>query len=522
MNPGYPISPEDLAQAAWREMGSGRPQAAADLAAQALRLHPDNARALLVIGILTRESGDLDGAIRHLTRAVERDPRDARANYHLALAHHRKRGGHDAARALYERSLQLDPDSADANAMFAKLLEETNELDRAERYARRALQAAPRHTTARLVLAVVDRRLKRYDDARRGFESLLHDKGGAPARSLGTLALSLTWNHYAKTLDALAEYDLAYDAFARAHQIFEPVARASGADPARPVRLLERTREYLTQDRFDRWAAYDPADPTPDPIFVVGFPRSGTTLTEQIFAAHPGVVTLDEDSPLTDLSRLLGEGAPNDPYPASLDRVADAQVPMLRKRYFDGIAKRLGSPPGARTLVDKLPLTLLHVPLICRVFPRARLVLPLRDPRDVCTSCFMQVMVHNDAMANLTTTEDAAAFYVKVMGFWLEIRDRLPLPWFELRYERLTDNPAGTLRAMCDAIALPWDDALLHHHEQTRGRSISTPSYAAVSTPINTSARGRWRHYESRMTAALDRLAPILGPLGYEPDSPRG
>ena len=247
-----------------------------------------------------------------------------------------------------------------------------------------------------------------------------------------------------------------------------------------------------------------PAAPTgdgPPPIFMVGFPRSGTTLTEQILAAHPGLCTAEE-RPFLDRA-LAGSGYPDGEVdPAGIRRAWREQTaPLLR----DGLP-----------LVDKLPLNIVHAALLSRAFPDARLVVSLRDPRDVCLSCFVQDFVPNEAMVHFFDLERTAALYVAVMSLWIEQRGRLGVPWLELRYEDLVADLPGAARRLLEFLGLPWHEGVLRYHERAAAATVLTPSHQDVCQPIFTRARGRWLRYERHLAPILPTLAPLAAALGYD------
>ena len=509
---GSAPSPADLSKRAAKALGEGRPVQARRLAERALGLDPNEPAATIILGVLARERGDSDLAERLLRGAVQRRPRDAEAIYQLALTLHQRPAARDEARGLYERACALMPKAALPHAMLAKLFEESNEVEAARQACDRALALQPTHPTARLVRTLLDRREGKLAEARAGFIELIYGEDGATMRGFGAVSQAAIWNRYAKTLDALGEHDAAFDAFTYAHTVLGSVQRVN---PQVPLQLIASAKAVMTAERLGEWAAFDPADGLADPVFIVGFPRSGTTLTEQILAAHPGVATLDEDSPLSDLMGPVAALSPQAPYTTGVPLLSEEKVRELRAAYWAGARRRLGEPLGPRVLVDKLPLTILHLPLVCRVFPRARIVVALRDPRDVCVSGFMQVMTPNHAMWHLRSIPAAARFYAAVMGYWLEVRPRMVTPWMEWKYEDLIADPEGRARALLEFLGVAWDAGVLGFYERSRGKAITTPSYEAVSRPINDLAVGRWRPYAQRFEGTLETLAPLMEQLGY-------
>ncbi|GJM19794.1 MAG: hypothetical protein DHS20C14_20070 [Phycisphaeraceae bacterium] len=513
-----PPKPDAASAPAAHALARGNLAQADTLAAELLTSSPGNARALMIRGVVARDSGRSAHAIDFLERAHAAAPADAEILYHLAQAHHQApRGqGHAPARELYERAMALAPTSPFPPAMLAKLLEETNELPDARAAADRALKLDATNPTAQLVAALLDRREGNLTGARERFMQLIYANDGRTLARFPPAARAMIWNRHAHTLDALGEHDAAFAAFEYAQTLRWSLPDAQRVDPSIIDTIIDRSLEALTRDRLARWAQYTPADGRTDPAFLVGFPRSGTTLTEQILAAHPSVVTLDEDSPLADLDPIIRETMPAGASGDGLEALNKADLERLREAYFAGAERRLGSPPGARTLIDKLPLSILDLPAICRAFPRAKLIVAIRDPRDACLSAVMRIMVPNPAMAHLRTLPKAADFYARVMDLWLTARARVRNPWIESRYEDLASDPEPAIRRLTEFLELPWDDAVLSHHEHVRGKTISTPSYEAVGGTITTASVGRWHAHAQRIRPIVPTLAPFLEVLEYE------
>ncbi|RMF84793.1 MAG: sulfotransferase, partial [Nitrospirae bacterium] len=263
------------------------------------------------------------------------------------------------------------------------------------------------------------------------------------------------------------------------------------------------------------WGEEEPEDGVASPAFLVGFPRSGTTLTGQILASHPQVAVTGQQ-PL--LGRLIGE------LPNLLGRRLESgwdlcdlgaeELTRVRRRYWALVAEMVGPVEADRLLVDKLPLNVIDLGFAYRFFPRAKVVVLLRDPRDACLSCFMQPFHLNQANVNFLDLERTARLYAAVMELWFHYREALGNPYLELRYEELVADPEGRARELLAFLGLPWDEAVLRFHEL--GREVRTPSYAAVASPIYREAVGRWRHYREQLAPVAGILQPFVEAFGYE------
>lgn len=251
---------------------------------------------------------------------------------------------------------------------------------------------------------------------------------------------------------------------------------------------------------------------TDSPVFLVGFPRSGTTLLDQILSGHPEVTVLEEQDTLQD---FLARYALNDAGMEALLTAPPTQLAADRRRYWQRVDACLAGRPRRRVFVDKLPLNTLFIPHLRRLFPAARFVFALRDPRDVVLSCFMQSFVLNEAMRHFLTLEETAEFYAVVMEVGRRSLAAAPDAVFTLRYEDLLEDTEGRARALLAFLGLGWDGAVLDFQATARGRRINTPSYHQVAQPIYKDARERWRRYASELAPVLDSLDPFIRAFSY-------
>ena len=470
---------------------AGQVVGAANAYQAALALDRTLVAAWFNLGAVLVGTGQLPDAARCYEEATAADPRHAKAWCNLGVVRRRLGALEQAAEAL-ERAVSLDPSYALAQANLASVLEARNRTVDAAVAADRALRADPSSCLAALVRARVHRRSGELERASALIDAAVAGADHAELKGRARVEAGMV-------RDRLGDADGAFAAWAEGQGLLAglPAARRIDEDawPGRVARIRQAAEAVL---------ALPPArsDGGPPPIFMVGFPRSGTTLTEQILASHPGLCTAEE-RPFMDRA-LAGSGYPDGPV----------DVDAIRARWREQTAG-IGDP--GLPLVDKLPLNLVHVALLSRVFPDARLVVSLRDPRDVCLSCFAQDFVPNEAMAQFFDLERTATLYADVMGLWLEQRGRIAVPWLELRYEDLVADLEGSARRLMAFLELPWDPAVLRYHERAAQRRLITPSHQDVCRPIFTRARGRWLRYRRHLAPILPTLAPLVAAFGYAP-----
>lgn len=299
----------------------------------------------------------------------------------------------------------------------------------------------------------------------------------------------------------------------RAFAAFEAMNAAAVAEA--PPRRSRSFRESIEAD-LDRWtpewaASWAPSPgPDParrDPVFLVGFPRSGTTLLDTMLMGLPDLCVLEERPVMAEVLRLLGK--------TDLAALTQEQCGQLRDAYFDS-ALRHGWD-GQRWLVDKHPLNMARAVQIHRLFPNARFILAERHPADVVLSCFMANFTLNFAMRSFTDLEEAARTYDTVFRAWHRAGELFPIASHAVRYERLVSDAEAELQPLVAWLGLDWNDRLLAHQETARERGrVRTASYAQIGEKLYTRASGRWRRYERQLAAVMPILAPWAERMGYE------
>jgi hypothetical protein len=248
--------------------------------------------------------------------------------------------------------------------------------------------------------------------------------------------------------------------------------------------------------------------------FLVGFVRSGTTLVERVLASHPDAVTLEEREILDDIAAQFLTSEEGVDRLATLD---SASRERLSGQYWERVAAE-GLDVGGKVFVDKLPLNLVKLPLIVRLFPKAKILFAIRDPRDIVFSGFRRHFETNAAMFELLRLEDGARLYDAVMRLMAIYREKIGLPVHAHRYEDVVDDFDGQIRAICDFLGLPWNDRLRDFSETARNQQMRSPSAPQVRRELYREGKGQWRRYKDQMAPILPILAPWVERFGYPAD----
>jgi tetratricopeptide (TPR) repeat protein len=482
----------------------GRPELAIADFERVLAGAPADFATLNALGLCLAKVRRLPEAMARLDAALQIQPAYAPAHYNRGWALENA-GDLVAARAAYERVLELDPRHAQAAANLAALAVRASDWDRARRFAGLTLTLDPGHPTAAIALAQVDLAGGALPEAERRLRTLLADPRRPTAydRSVALTTLGDALDRLDRTDEAFAAYEQA-NAGLRALNAARFDAPGVESGHARVLRLIDEFGATAAAEWRRGPGAAGARGPASGHVFLVGFPRSGTTLLGQVLQSHPDVVTLDEHETLVDASQAFLAA------PGGLARLAaadDAALATYRDAYWRRVRAAGGDPDG-KVFVDKLPMNSLGLPLIARLFPAAKLIFLRRDPRDVVLSAFRRQFVLNSATWELLTLTGAARFYDAVMRLSGLYLDRLEFDIREQSYEALVADFDGESRALAAFLGLDWSRAKADFGADARGGRIATPSAAQIARGLYAEGVGQWRRFEALLAPAMPLLQP--------------
>ena len=232
-----------------------------------------------------------------------------------------------------------------------------------------------------------------------------------------------------------------------------------------------------------------------------------------MLAGHPQVVTLEEKH---SLAQAAGAYLTSDEGLERLASISSSEALTQREAYWSAV-RSFGVEPRGRVFIDKMPLATVLLPLISKLFPNARVLFAVRDPRDVVLSCFRRRFGMNAAMAQFLSLETAAVYYDAIMRLGDTYRNLLQIPQHMVRYEKLVEDFEKTTRAVCDFVDLEWSSVMSDFASTARSRGISTPSAPQIASGLNREGQGAWRRYRDQITPLLPLLEPWVTRFGYEP-----
>ncbi len=525
-----------------------KPLAALALLGRMVRLEPGAPGPTIALTLLLVRMGQMDAADAHARNAVRLAPTDAMAQNLMGLVqtelqrplvgeHHYRRvldlvetptatllanlawnlktqGLMAESRALFEQSAALDPGLFNTLFGWARMEEADRRYDRAGELLDAAEALSPGNQHLSLQRAVL---LFRRGDAAGALAAI----EALEARLSGPVDPALVvdiMKEKGAVLDRLGRPGEAFAAYARGKQALrEATGQTYQAKDA--AALVQRLAGFFTGPRVRLLPRAQVRTDTAQPVFVVGFPRSGTTMIEQMLSCHPRISAGDElpiIGELTNLApRLLDSPLP---YPEALADLwlgdKTGALDLFRDYYLQR-ARQLGAmEDGADWFTDKMPLNETHLGLIALMFPHAPIIHLIRHPLDVVLSAFANPMTHGfNCGAELATI---AQHYVLVMGLVEHYRRETPLRYRAVRYEDVVAAPEAALREMLGHIGAPYDPRCLDFHENRR--YARTASYAQVTEPLHDRSRYRYRAYREQLAPVIPVLAPWVERLGYTLD----
>ena len=481
-------------------INSGDWNAAEDVLRQMAADFPDDPKPLRELYLMLKEWGHDALALEAIAGAVERSPDDvelllAKANLLSQMTNLA------SAEAAYRRVLELDSANAMGHLGLAVCFDLTNQTEELADLAPAAEARGVSANALNFIHAFNHRRAKRFAEGLAALEQVPE-----------TLENSRRLHLLGQLLEGLGRYDEAFDAYARMNEMLVEQAGLKPLERAMGYRnTIRERREATTSDWVGRWRAETVKDARPAPVFLFGFPRSGTTLLDTMLMGHPSIEVLEEEPTLHKAFELFGNYE-------ELPTASDAQIQEARDGYFEIAASRTPLKPG-NLLVDKNPLAINAVPFIRRLFPDARFILALRHPCDVLLSCYVTNFRMNDGMASFTDLQTGAELYDLSFSYFERVQALMPTPTHTVMYEKVVADQDRELRALFDFLGLDWHDAVLDHQATALGRGrIKTASYAQVVEPIYQRSAGRWQNYRQHLEPIFPVLKPWIDKFGYSLD----
>ena len=469
---------------------------------RAITLKPDYADAHNNLGTALAARGRMDDAVAHYQRAVTLKPHyaDAHNNLGTALA---ARGNLDAAIPHYERALAIDPNHAGAHNNLGNIRKDQGKFDDAMAHYGRAIAIRPAYVEPHYNRAEI-KTFQRGDPELKALEGLADREVWSPNQALHI--------HFAlaKALEDCGDYERAFEHLRKGNDLKR---RQINYDELSTIQFFKRIATVFDTSLFDRFQGE--GDPSSVPIFVLGMPRSGSTLIEQILASHPQIHGAGELTDLEIAARtvLSCSGRPVQ-FPECVPALDGVTLRRIGQTY---LARLPALADGKVRIVDKLPSNFLRIGLIHLILPNARIIHTIRDPMDTCVSCYSKLFTSGqDFTYDLAELGRYYRCYQDLMTHWRSVLP--PSAILDVSYEGVVDDLPGQARRLIDYCGLPWDDRCISFHRTNR--LVKTASAVQVRKPLFRSSLQRWRMYEAGLGPLLHELGDIVRDHAPAPASP--
>lgn len=489
--------PSDLAS--WNNLGNilaqtGEFDGAIDAFEHAISIAPADVSIYLNLADVLSTAERNEARLKTLQDARKIAPDHQRVLIELGLTHARL-DDFEAAIAMLEQAITVPGESSDGFIELGMIYESLNRVDALSDLVDRIdTDNAPPETA--FLSAWLARRENRFEDAAALAEIIPE-----------TIHPMRRFHLIGGIADRLDDVDAAFSAVTRMNE--EALDASPPLSGPKYREIVEQSVSTWTDEWANGWTAETTTDDYRDPIFLVGFPRSGTTLLDTMLMGQPELSILEERPMMARTIKLMGD--------EDLAILSPQRIGELRSAYFE--LAREYKWDDTRWLVDKHPLNMDRIPTIHRLFPNARIILAERHPYDVVFSCFMANFQINLAMRSFTSLKEAAMTYDAVFSAWERSLELFTVDVHRVRYERLVLDAQAELSSLVDWLKLDWNDQLLDHTETARNRGrVRTASYSQIGEKLYSRARYRWRRYAKHLAPVLPILQPWAAKMGYETD----
>ena len=512
---------------------------AKNLLEKAISIQPEMFEANHNLAILNFQLGNLDSSILYFEKSKKIKPKFSQVYFNLGLAYDRKKNI-DLAIINFKKVIKLDPNNSIALYNIGHLYKAKLEPIKAEEYLNKSLDLNPNFIkTYDDLFSLYDQsnQIEKFSNLLDKAKKILSEKNLV---SFYEAVLIYNQKNFKQTIKLLENIDLkenyiahnitkhsllakSYDRtndFEKAYNHFkinnQLVNELYGKDVNEKsfIELVTQRTEFFKNFNINRWKQHQLKDEFFQPIFLIGFPRSGTTLLDTILRTNKKIEVIEEKPVLRNFLRNLDIKTKNDLN--HLDNLDKKFIQNMQKVYFEEREQYLENKK-AKTVIDKMPLNIIYIAEILRFFPNAKFIFALRNPYDSVLSCFMQQFELNPAMKNFTSLESSVILYDLVMKLWTIYKDAFSINCHFIKYEDLVTDFEKTTKEIFKFLEIDWSDSTKNFHITAKKRlNISTPSYNQITSPLYTRSISRWKNYEKEFKGLKNILDPWLDEFNYK------
>tara|TARA_B100001250_G_scaffold384922_1_gene380198 strand:+ start:658 stop:2373 length:1716 start_codon:yes stop_codon:yes gene_type:complete len=471
---------------------------------KAINIKQDFSLAYNNLGLAQQNLKKNDDAIRSFSKAIEKEKSNVLPYYNLAILYENLNDIKNSEK-YYLKAIETNPKYFSAYNNIMNLYERTNEDSKLKLIIESAEKEFSDNFLIKLFKGKLQFKSKLYSDAISNLESFKFEKNNYIKEVLRCHTL-------ANSYDEINKFDKAFEYFELSNSINLKINK-NIVNRYAAIEVIEKRINFFNEKNLKDWKSINIENNKKNPIFIIGFPRSGTTLLDTILRSHPKVDVIEEKPIVNNFIELLNEQI-NFNF-SNLKDLDQKLSEKMRIKYFD-ILSNYTKLENQKIYIDKMPLNIIYVGEIVRIFPDAKFILAIRHPCDCILSCFMQSFSLNDSMANFTDLKSTSNFYNQVMILWQQYLRVLKVKYHLIRYEDLVSNFDISVNQLLNFLDLEWSDSINKFYDLPKDRGkISTPSYNQVNKPIYSKSVGRWKNYENKFKEIYPIIEPWIKKFNY-------
>ena len=469
-----------------------------------LDINPNHLDAYNSLGIVFAELGDYNKALFNVKKALELNPNFVSAHNNLGLIN-KKFEYFIEAEASFKKAIELDPKFMESHYNLMELYEKSNQNEKLESIITDFEKLFKSNSISFLYKSHVLYKKDLFSETIKNLESF-------SIKNNTNLEIDRI-NLLAKSYDKVDKIDEAFLYFEKANLLNSSLKHKEINKNNFLNEVKVRIDYFKNTTNIEKLLNHLQTDHRP--IFMIGFPRSGTTLLDTILRSHPMIEVIEEKSSVkklvNSLSKLTNKSFQN------MNDIKEENINEIRKAYFEDLFSYTNEEDKQKIYIDKLPLNIIYIAEILRVFPNAKFIISLRHPCDCVLSCFMQNFKLNDSMSNFLDLKDTAVTYNLIMNLLKIYKLKFNFKFYEIKYEKLILNLNDQIKDLLNFLELKWDNSVLEYQKTAISRNrIFTPSYDQVIKPLYLKSSGRWMKYRNKLSNVYPILEPWIKELKYE------
>ena len=537
-----------------------------------LDIDENNLKALFILGSVFIQTEQLDSAIDYLNKVNNIDPNIANVHNNLGIVYIKLKKFQDAKK-FFNKTLEINPSHLDAYNSLGIVYAELGDLNQALFNVKKVLELNSNFVSAHNNLGLIYKKFEHFNEAETSFKKAieidfkfieshynlmeLYEKGNQndklesivnnfeklfKANSITSLYrghILYKKDLFLEAIKSLESFSIenninlevdrinllgkSYDKIGNINDAFLSFEKANLLNTNLKIEGINKNN-FLNEikKRINYFKNIKIVEKLPkqsqnyqDPVFMIGFPRSGTTLLDTILRSHPMIEVIEEKSSVKKIVNSLNKLTNN--IFEGFNNIKDVNIKEIRKNYFEDLLSYIDHHDKDFIYIDKLPLNIVYIAEILKIFPHAKFIISLRHPCDCILSCYMQNFKLNDSMSNFLNLKDTAVTYDLIMNLLKIYKSKFNFNFYEIKYENLISKFDNEIKNLLGFLELPWNDSVLEYQKTASERErIFTPSYDQVIKPLYLKSAGRWKKYENKLSNVYPILEPWIKEFKYE------